>query len=355
MMKKTSNDHKEVKSQKRNQAALSTKRSIDVVTGPTSGVGVKLIRRLLEKGDEVRVVVLEHPTDEFWKRLPSGVMPYVANLKLINPDDEHNLQAACVGADRIFHLAALTDLRTAPVEEFIKVNVIGTENLLKAFVSTNPPDKPVHFIYLGSTSVYGSKRPGEVLTEESELKPSGTYGETKLMAEQVVKSFAAAHESIKYTILRVSNMYGPYYEGSFNKIFRYIKQQKLRYIGSGNNHLTLVHVDDVIDGIITALGNPNSVNNVFNLTDGEPYTLKQLFDKAADFLGAPRPNKHIHPVLAVIRAQVFKINRAELNFMLSDRVISISKIKKELHFEPKRSLDNEGKNMVNEFLSRYKE
>ncbi|MFI5412795.1 MAG: NAD-dependent epimerase/dehydratase family protein, partial [Candidatus Micrarchaeales archaeon] len=164
----------------------------------------------------------------------------------------------------------------------------------------------------------------------------------------------SVHTSIRYTIIRASNMYGPYYETSFNKIFKYIKLGKLRYIGKGTNHMTLVHVDDVVDGIIAALDNMNSLNQTFNLTDGEPYTLKQLFDKAATFLNATPPSKHVHPALAVLRAKIFNINRAELNFMLSDRIVSIAKIKKDLNFHPTRSIDNEGNAMVQEFLKRYR-
>ncbi len=341
---------------KKKQAGLVQRKKIDVVTGPTSGLGVKLIRKLLERGDEVRCVVLENPsTTGLWSRLPGGIIPYKADITLKNPDDQHHLKEVCKDADRIFHLAAITDQHNASLEEYLSTNVIGTENILKAFVEANPPEKHVQFIFMSTTAVYGSKRPGEILTEESEPKPISTYGESKLMAEQVVRSFADVHPAIQYTIFRASTMYGPYYERSFNKIFKYIKLGKLRYIGKAQNHITLVHVDDVVDGMLECAGKPEAMNQIYNLTDGESYTLKQLFDKAATFMNAPLPNKSIHPALAAIRARFFSINRAELAFIMSDRVVSIAKIKKELGFSPHRNIDNEGNEMVQEFLKRYRE
>ncbi len=338
------------------QHGQARKRRIDVVTGATSGVGLRLIKRLLEDGDEVRAIVL-HGTDGGVSRLPSGVIPYVADIRLSGPDDEKHIKEACTGADCVFHLAGMTDLRAhrARDEEYIKVNVIGTENVLKGYVDANPQDKPMRFIFLSSVSVYGSRRPGETITEDSETRPTGAYGESKLMGELVVKSFGDAHRNIKYTVLRASNMYGPFYETPFNKIFKYIKEQKIRLIGSGNNHLSLVHVDDVVDALIAAADSPMADNQVFNISDGDDHTQKDLYTKAAEFLGVPPIHKHVHPVLAAIRASLFSINSAELKFLMSDRIISIAKIKRDLGISPKRSIDNNGRELVDEFLKKYRE
>jgi nucleoside-diphosphate-sugar epimerase len=354
-MAKRSNAKKEPKQGKLIQKKEDPeRRMIDVVTGPTSGIGIRLIKKLLEKGDEVRIIVLDELASGHWQFLPGGVIPYKADIRLKNPDDEGNLRAACSGADRIFHLAALTDVTRNSSEDYIQINVIGTENVLKAFVDSNPQEKDVQFIYLSTTAVYGNKRPGETLTEDSDTRPSRLYGETKFMAEQVIKSFALAHPSIKYTIFRASTMYGPNYMASFDKIFKYLVENKLRYIGNGNNHITLTHVDDVVDGMLACVGKENAYDKIYNLTDGEAYTLKQLFDKAAKFLDAPVPSKHMHPALALLGAKVLNINMAELNFLLSDRIVSISKIHRELGFHPKRSMDIEGKEQALEFLKKYK-
>ena len=50
--------------------------TIDVVTGATSSLGIRLVRELLKRGDEVRVIVKEKPTvAEDWRTLPRDAYP----------------------------------------------------------------------------------------------------------------------------------------------------------------------------------------------------------------------------------------------------------------------------------------
>ena len=330
------------------------RRTIDLVTGPSSGIGIRLIRQLLDRGDEVRIVVLDEPGGESWKLIPRGVIPYSADITLKRPNDRKILEDACRGVNNLFHIAGITDeMGNPPYEQFINVNVVGTENILDAFVGANKGAQ-LRFVYMGSTAVYGQNRPHEILTEESATKPADPYGETKLMAEHVVKSFSEVHDNLGYTIFRVAKMYGPHYEAVFHKVFRYLKEGKLVYIGKGDNHINLVHVDDVVGAMLLAVDMPMAINKTYNLTDGETYTLKQMFDKAASFMNIPPPTKSVHPLIAKLGARSLHISKGELDFMTSDRVISISKIKKDLNFTPKRQVDTEGYLMVKEFLKAYR-
>ena len=334
--------------------AAKPRRTVDLVTGPSSGIGARLIHKLLERGDEVRVVVHEEPGGDNWKLIPRGVIPYNADITLKHSNDRKNLEDACRGVNNLFHIAGITDEKgNPPYEQFININVVGTENVLDAFVGTNGGAQ-LRFVYMGSTAVYGQNRPHEILTEESATKPVDPYGETKLMAEHVIKSFAEVHDYLRYTIFRVSKMYGPRYEAVFHKVFRYLKEGKLVYIGKGDNHLNLVHVDDVVNAMLLAAEMPMAINKTYNLTDGENYTLKQLFDKAANFMNIPPPTKSVHPMIAKLGAKRLNISKGELDFMTSDRVISIDKIKADLNFTPKRKVDVEGYAMVKEFLEGYK-
>ncbi len=342
---------------RRPRQASSSKRDrvVDLVTGGTSGIGIRLIQALLDRGDEVRVLVQEHPnTNPDWKRLPPKIIPYVADLKLQREGEYKMIKEACRGADNIFHLAAATARIKADFDEYINSNVIGTENLLKACVEANPDATDIHFIYISTTAVYGNSRKGEVITEESETSPSGPYGESKLMAEQVIKSFTDVHQGIKYTIARVATMYGPYYEWSFFKLFKGLVERKMPYIGNGQNHITLIHIDDVVDCFLAFTEKPQSANKIFNLTDGRSYTLKGLLDKAAEFLNVPPPARAMHPAILKLGAKMFGLNKEEVDFLTSDRVVSIDKLKEALNFIPSRSIDEDGKQMADDFLERQK-
>ena len=332
------------------------KRRVHLITGATSGIGIWLAKRLLERGDEVRVLLRSHPsTSESWKGVPSGVIPYVADITLKHHEDQKVLQDACKGIDSVFHLASMTDYEKASFDDFVNINVVGTENVLKACIDTNPEDRPIRVLYISSTRVYGTKRPGEILTEESATKPVDSYGETKLMAEQVVKSFADAHTCIGYTIFRTSTIYGPHYEKAAFRLLKMVKEQKMRYIGGGANHLVFVHVDDVVDAFLAALDNPQAVDKTYNLSDGNAYTLRQVIDTAADSLKVPKPTKSVSPALARLAAKMSNMSAMDMDFLMSDRVVSIGKLKKELNFTPRHSLESEAPTTLKEFTKYYKE
>ncbi len=345
-----------VSAQKQQASAISRQKNrVVLVTGAATGIGIALIKRLLARGDEVRVLLKEHPsTNERWKGIPKGVIPYVADIRIGNGEHSKVLREACSGADVIYHFASLGRKSKASIDDFIDINVVGTENLINAFIESNSGESAVHFIFISTTQVYGMRRPGVVLTEESETKPAGPYAETKLMAEQVIQAFADAHTNFRYTIFRTGTLYGNGYEGPYFKLFKAIRDQKMRYIGSGDSHLLLIHVDDAVKAMIMAADNPKSVNKVYNLTDGVPYTQRQLFEKAATFLGVPPPKRAINPAIVKLFASFSDMNPEEFDFLASDRVVSIAKLKAELNFKPDRTIDKDGKTMVDDFLGKFR-
>ena len=268
---------------------------------------------------------------------------------------------ACKDVDNtIFHLAAATRNyqhfykgERPDTNVMINTNVIGTENILQAFADSNP-NKNIKIVYGSSIAIYGHNRKGEILTEESEPKPHGAYGESKYMAEQVIKAFAAANKRLNYTILRIGVLYGVgYYQSSFLRVFKMIKENKMRYIGNGNNHLVLVNVNDAVAAMLKVITTNKSENRTYNVSDGVAYTQRDLFKKAAGLLDAEIPKKQIHPFLAIIGAKSRGIDPEEFTFLISDRILSIDKIKKELGFKPTVDTEKAFKALANEFLKNY--
>ena len=327
---------------------------VDVLTGATSGIGRLVVRRLLDSGDEVRSIIKEIPKDEAsWAYLPAGTIPYVSDLTQVEGDNYETLKNALVGADCILHMAGASYNSANTPAELRKKNIISTENVLNALVESNPSGRDVRFIYVSSVTVYNYRRPGEVLTEQSEPKPSSPYSQSKYVAERILESFAKAHPEIKYTILRLGTMYGMEYAyPSFCKIFKMVRSGQIRYIGTGDNRLTFIHAEDAADAILESTNNPNAINQVFNITEGKPYTQKYLIDLVAKYMGVQLPPKHINPLIAKLGAKTKGVNKDELDFLISDRVVSIEKARKMLGFNPKRTMEKDGVKMIDYCIDR---
>lgn len=326
---------------------------VALVTGATSGMGRLVVRELLARKYEVRAVLKTHPNETSeWRELPTGVSVYAADISLDDDATKAMLREACAGVTAVFHLAAIT-ANASKYSDMISTNVVGTENLLQAYADSNPRAKPgeLKFIYSSSVTVYGYKRHGDVLTEESEPMPRSAYSDSKYMAEHIIMEFAERNNCIAYTILRIGVIYGKGYERNFMRIFKLISENKLMYVGNGMNHLTLVNITDVIKGMFLVLESKRSANRVYNLTDGVAYTQRDLFRKAAKFLNVKEPSRSVHPFIARLGARARGINVDQFSFLVSDRTVSIARIRKELGFKPSVSIDKGGKELANEFLA----
>jgi nucleoside-diphosphate-sugar epimerase len=328
---------------------------IALVTGATSALGRRIVEELLKRKYEVRVVLRDNPSSNpEWKSLPSGARVYIADIGMSDEGSKNMLLGACKGVGVVFHIAAATSNASNRYNEMINTNVIGTENILRAFIDSNPGSDVLKFIYSSSITVYGYERKGEVLTEESDARPQSSYSESKYMAEQIIKAFGTANERLDYTILRMGIIYGKGYEHNFMRIFRLIKEGKLAYIGKGTNHLALINIEDAVRAFFLVLDSGKCHNEIYNLTDGVKYTQTGLFKEAAKMLGVEAPTKSVNPFLAGIAAKAKGINVDQFKFLISDRIVSIDKIKKELGFKPLVKMEVGGKQLANEFLKRHR-
>ncbi|MCL5412829.1 MAG: NAD-dependent epimerase/dehydratase family protein [Candidatus Marsarchaeota archaeon] len=320
---------------RRKKAVRQTgKGKVAFITGGGGRVGRVLSTALLEKGYEVRA--MSHEKD-FVYSMPVGVVPWVADLTT----NRKALDEACKGADIVFHLAAIVSEYKSPIRRLMEVNVGGTEKVLDA-CRRNGIGK---FVFTSTVDVYGNSR-NEVLTEDSRLKPTDKYGHSKMLAENKIERY---DRDIDYTILRMSSVYGRGFENSYFKLFRAIREGKAYVIGSGNNKLSLVHVKDVVRGLVLA-GESKKPGGVYNLSDGVAYTQQGLFNLVADLLKVERPTRHISPMVVKLVARSRGLNSDELRFLMSNRIIDIGKIKRELGFSPSIKIKEAGPELISDFV-----
>ncbi|MGC8586899.1 MAG: NAD-dependent epimerase/dehydratase family protein [Candidatus Micrarchaeia archaeon] len=322
--------------QKNDDSKIADKGNITLVTGAGGKLGNALLKVLLKEGGVVRALVKEKGDI---LSLPGGVIPYVGDIT-----NKQALKDALDGCDSVFHLAAIVSAYKQKSTEIINVNVNGVRNLAEVAEASSVR----HFIFPSSVDVYGIKRK-EILTENSRPMPTDPYGYSKLLAENVLKEFS---RSLPTTTFRIATIYGPGFEESFTKVFRAIKEGKAYIIGNGENHLALIHLYDVLQAFMLAKNAPGA-GEIYNLSDGVPYTQKGLFDIAASLMGVEKVKKRISlSFLAKILGKYKGLNSDELRFLLSNRVIDITKIKSNLGFKPMININVGSKEMIDDLLKR---
>lgn len=160
------------------------------------------------------------------------------------------------------------------VEDYRAVYWEGTRHLLEA-LRTHPPKK---YIYTSSTSVY-AQDDGSAVKESSPTEPLVPTGRVLLETEQLLLS-AHAERQFPAVILRVAGIYGP---GRGHLFKQYLKNEA-RILGKGERFLNMVHRDDVIGVILSALKNGRG-GQVYNVVDDEPVAEIHFYRWLSETLG----------------------------------------------------------------------
>lgn len=172
----------------------------------------------------------------------------------------------------VVHLAALTGIakcQANPILAF-SINALGTYNVVMGCVASS-----AKLVFISSREVYGETRSERTL-ESDELQPNNAYGLTKLLAEQIVL-WAAKKHNLDYTILRITNAYGP--EGDQYGIQVIVRNAltgaKIPIIG-GQQVMNLVYVEDAAEVIRQCLSDPRSSREIFNVGSHDNVSVEEV-------------------------------------------------------------------------------
>jgi len=239
-----------------------------LVTGGAGTIGSAVVRRLLSDPEyEVRVSD-QHEAPQ-WMR--EGCEIHTGDLR-----DLDQARTAAAGCTHVIHLAAIV----GGIANFHRLPHTLTEvnNALYNAVVRAALDHDVErFVYVSSSMVF--ERAERFPTPEEYLLecpiPRSAYGFSKLTGEVYCR---AAHDEhgLAYTICRPFNAYGPgelpaAEPGIAHAVPDLIakslaRERPLQIFGSGEQTRTLTHVDDIADGIVTAMSSPAGLDEDFNIS-----------------------------------------------------------------------------------------
>jgi 2-alkyl-3-oxoalkanoate reductase len=244
-----------------------------LVTGAGGFLGRALVRRLIDAGERVRVLV-RRPVAE-WAVLP--------NIDTVIGDlgDAEMVNKAVAGVETVFHVGAAMK---GFMEEFQRGTVWGTRNVLEA-CKKHGTRRLIHVSSLSVLDHAGHRYPAPV-TEDSAYEPfperRGLYTQTKLEAERLVRK-AMEEDGLEAVILRPGQIFGPGVEktppsGALQLAGAWT------IIGSGRWPVPLVHVEDVVDALLAA-ERPEAKGAIVQLVDPERITQNEVTAMAVRSIG----------------------------------------------------------------------
>ncbi|MDZ4858184.1 MAG: NAD-dependent epimerase/dehydratase family protein [Candidatus Hydrogenedentes bacterium] len=239
---------------------------IAFVTGGSGFVGRALIEALRGKGDEVRALVRSDKATETVVAL--GAAPVRGDL-----DDVAAMIDGMRGCDAVFHSAAhVKDWGAA--EEFHRVNVQGTQNVIDAARSAPVP----RLVHIGTEAalIGGAPIINADETRAFPARPIGLYPLTKGLAETRVR--AANGEGLATVVVRPRFIWGKGDTSVLSNMVQAVKDGRFMWIGGGNYKTSTCHVRNVCEGALLAAEKGRGGEAYF-LTDGEPVMFREFITK----------------------------------------------------------------------------
>ncbi len=254
-----------------------------LVTGGGGFIGSNLVRGLLERGDDVRVL------DNFStgnRTNLDGVDVEVVEGELRSYERVHN---AVRGVEVVYHLGALGSVPRSVQDPLTSsaVNVEGTLNVLLA-----ARDEGVRrVVFSSSSSVYGVREELPV-TETAPPDPISPYGVAKLAAERYCVAFSRVYDRFESVVLRYFNVFGPRQSPTSQYaaavpifISRIAAGEPITIHGDGGQSRDFTYVSNVVDATIAAAHAEGASGRIFNVAGSEPTTVEALADQIGRILG----------------------------------------------------------------------
>jgi len=252
-----------------------------LVTGANGFIGSHLVERLVQEG--VRVRCLVRPTSDL--RWLQGLDIEVLRGSLMDPA---GVQQAVRDVQVVFHLAGAT--KAASRAGYFRANTEATDNLLQACQVAGMP----RVVFVSSQAAAGPSDGMRPKTERDQATPLTAYGQSKLQAELLVREYARKGEAV---VVRPPVVYGPR-DRDVLVLFRYVARGLCPLLGRGPRLLSIVHVDDLVQGIMLAATSAKAPGNTYFVCNDEPVEWESFADTIAAAMGRKCLKLHVPEELA---------------------------------------------------------
>lgn len=259
---------------------------LHLVTGGSGFLGNLIARRLLERGDRVKVL-------DIWEDQTRPKEIEFIECDIRNKEGVFN---AMRGVDVVHHNVALVPL-TKSGHKFWEVNVEGSRMAAEAAVRAGVKA----FIHMSSSALFGVPETFPI-TDSTPMHPVEIYGRAKLAGEQAVRE-VCQKATLSLIVIRPRTILGEGRLGIFQILFEWIRDgNNVFVIGDGNNKFQFVHAHDLMDAYLLALdlGKPG----IYNVGTDRFGTVREALEHVISYAQSPSKVKSLPAALTIKSLQV---------------------------------------------------
>jgi nucleoside-diphosphate-sugar epimerase len=313
-----------------------------LITGSAGFIGKYLLKELVANGHKCRCLLrntenLDQIFSDDSIELFKGDVTKPETLDGIGKNIEIVYHLAAAG-----HVAAVSEQAQ---KSFFDLNVQGTKNLIEACGKNDVK----RFFHFSSTAAMGL--PDITVIDEKVLcNPVTPYQKSKYQSE-IIAFKTGKEQGIEVIVLRPCMVYGPGGEGEFLKFCRLIKKGIFPRIGLGKNLTPIVHVEDVVQAAIKALGKAKFGELYLIASETSPRLadIQKLICEALNikriYFYVPLWFAYLAGLslekLSIINGKPPVVSRKNIISTTVDRIFDISKARRDFDYSPSMYL-NEG-------------
>jgi UDP-glucose 4-epimerase len=281
-----------------------------LVTGGAGFIGSNLVRALLARGDEVRVL------DNFSTGNRTNLAGLTGEVELVEGElrSYERVHNAVRGVEIVFHLGALGSVPRSVQDPLTSsaVNVEGTLNVLLA-----ARDEGVRrVVFASSSSIYGNQ-PELPLRETMAPDPISPYGVAKLAAERYCVSFARVYP-FETVVLRYFNVFGPRQDPRSQYaavvplfVTAIAAGEPITIFDDGQQSRDFTYIDNVVAANLVAAEAAGASGRIFNVSSGAPATVNELADAIGRLLGKEVERRFLPPRAGDLRNSWADVSEAK--------------------------------------------
>lgn len=309
-----------------------------LVTGGGGFLGLAIVKKLLARGDKVKVLSRSHHDSL------NGLNVEFTAADITNAAA---VAQACQGCDIVFHVASKAGI-WGPDREYEAVNIAGCHNVLMGCRTHKVPI----LVYTSTPSViYHPQAKIENIQEDIPYPTQFecAYARTKAAAEREVLSANCAE--LATVAIRPHLIYGPGDPNLIPRVLKRAKSGQLPQVGDGTNKVDITYIDNAAQAHLLAAEHiQEAAGKAYFISDGSPVVLWDWIAELLRLVNVPPLKRKLSlgttRAIGVVLEGVYKVLRIKTEpkmtrftaqQLATSHYFNISNAKRDLRYEPEVS------------------